>query len=84
MSQQGPRYLSPIICARCSQSLTKGYWDKRTEQLYCRECLPPLPPSVDLAAQRAKKRLHGIPDIETLLSWCSWGHRDNVRLHEER
>lgn len=35
--------MKPIICASCGEVLTLAVWDKRTEQLYCRDCIPPLP-----------------------------------------
>jgi len=35
--------MKPIICAHCGKALTSAMWDTRTEQVYCRDCIPPLP-----------------------------------------
>jgi DNA-binding IclR family transcriptional regulator len=36
--------MKPIVCAACGKVLTSALWDKDTEQLYCRQCITPLPP----------------------------------------
>lgn len=38
--------MKPIVCAACGEVLTSALWDKYTEQLYCRQCVPPLPPQL--------------------------------------
>jgi hypothetical protein len=40
------RSMKPIVCAVCREALTSALWDKDTEQLYCRRCVPPLPPQL--------------------------------------
>lgn len=39
----GPIAMKPILCASCGKTLTLAIWDKRTEQVYCRYCIPPMP-----------------------------------------
>ena len=36
--------MKPFVCAACGEVLTSALWDKATEQMYCRQCIPPLPP----------------------------------------
>jgi hypothetical protein len=37
--------MKPLTCACCCKALTSALWDKKTEQWYCAQCVPPLPPS---------------------------------------
>ena len=54
-----PGKLKPLTCAHCGEPLTMAFWDKHTEKLYCRACLPPLPLSGDPMREKAKKRFRG-------------------------
>lgn len=46
--------MKPIVCAVCGEMLTSALWDKDTEQLYCRQCVPPLPLHVGQSPARSK------------------------------
>lgn len=47
--------MTPLTCALCKQTLTMGIWDRLTEQVYCAQCLPPLPPVRTDRVRRASR-----------------------------